>query len=210
MNKRIMELNISEENKILISKIEKRISSLSLKAQEHFDKAISLSAEKIKDAYSSNDDLVSILEQNDEIVSLIRKEATEIREQHQTNFTREQELNVSKEIDNLLIINNTVEYKDNLISARDKKMLLNKKNQYLQNRNKKRKDEYINELERIELKLNEEKILDIAPMKEDIKLIKKFVDEKKIVKGKIWYLVNVVLLILVVLVIGGAIWILAS
>ncbi len=207
MNKEIMELHISEESKILISKLEKRISSLSIKAQEYFDSVVSLSADAIKDAYSNNEDLISILEKNDEIARVIREEASDIRSNHQTNFTREQKLEVSEEIDELSIINNTVDYKDNLVSAEEKMRLFHKKKNYLENRNSKRKEEYEQEKDKLDIKLHQEKVLDITPMQEDIRLIDKYLDEKRITKGRLWYIINIMLFILaVVVIVGAAIW----
>lgn len=206
MNKRIMELNISEENKILISKLEKRIETLSLKAQEHFDKSLSVSDDKIKAAYSNNEDLISILEQNDELASLIRHQASEIREQHQTNFTREQTLDISREVDDLSVINNTVDYKDNLVTADDKLNLLNKRIKFIKNKNTKRKEEYEKELDKIDIKMKKEEVLDINPMQEDVRLIKKLVDPKRLTSGRWWYLINIALLMLAVIIFIGAIW----
>lgn len=207
MNKEIMELNISEESKILILKLEKKISSLSIKAQEHFDSAVSLSADSIKDAYSNNENLISILEKNDEIAIAIREEASDIRSNHQTNFTREQKLEVLEEIDQLSIINNTVNYKDNLVGAEEKMRLLHKKKRYLENRNSKRKEEYDREKDKLDIKLNKEKVLDITPMYEDIRLIDKYLDEKRITKGRLWYIINIMLFIFVVVIIGVVVWI---
>ena len=207
MNKEIMELNISEESKILILKLEKKISSLSIKAQEHFDSAVSLSADSIKDAYSNNENLISILEKNDEIAIAIREEASDIRSNHQTNFTREQKLEVLEEIDQLSIINNTVNYKDNLVGAEEKMRLLHKKKRYLENRNSKRKEEYDREKDKLDIKLNQEKVLDITPMYEDIRLIDKYLDEKRITKGRLWYIINIMLFIFVVVIIGVVVWI---
>lgn len=206
MDKRILDLNTSEENKILISKIEKRIALLSIKAQEYFDKSLLISEEKMKAAYSNNEDLISILEQNDELANEIRKIASGIREQHQTNFTREQTLDISQEVDDLSVINNTVDCKDNIVTADDKMKLLNKRLKYLKHKNSRRKEEYNKELDRIEIKMDNEKVLDITPMKDDIKLIYKLVDPNRLSTGKFWYFVNIILLVLAIVIIGAAIW----
>lgn len=206
MDKRILDLNISEENKILISKIEKRVVLLSVKAQEYFDKSLLISEEKMKAAYSNNEDLISILEQNDELANEIRKIASGIREQHQTNFTREQTLDISQEVDDLSVINNTVDCKDNIVTADDKMKLLNKRIKYLKHKNSRRKEEYNKELDRIEIKMGNEKVLDITPMKDDIKLINKLVDPNRLSTGKFWYFVNIILLVLAIVIIGAAIW----
>lgn len=208
MNKDISELNIPEESKILISKIEKRITFLSSKAQEHFDKSISIAENKIKDAYSNNEDLISILKQNDELAKEIRDAASSIRKGYQTNFTKEQILDVTKEVDDIKIITNTVDYKDNLIKSADKINLLHKRKKYLNNRNARRKVEYESELERIEEQINKEATLNIKPMSDDIDLIKKFIDKKKIKNGKFWYLINfLILIVIIVIVIGIIIWV---
>lgn len=207
MDKRILELNISEENKILISKIEKRINLLSVKAQNYFDKSLLMPEDKMKKAYSNNEDLISILEQNDEIAFEIKKIVSDIKEQHHTNFTREQTLNVSKEVDDLSIIKNTVNYKENMVTAADKMILLNKRTKYLKHKNARRKEEYNKELDSIKLKMKNEEILDITPMKDDIKLINKLIDPDRLSTGKTWYFVNIILLLITVIIIGAVIWV---
>ncbi len=211
MNKEILDLKTSEEKKILFSKILKKVDVLSIKTKNYFDKSILISSEKIKNAYSNNEDLISILEQNNELIDLIQNESYSIRSKHQTNFTKEIQLDVSQNKDEISIIQNTLDYKDEFINSNDKMSVLSKRQSYLSRRNARRKQEMNDAIENLELRIDNNNLLDIKPMKEDVSLIKNFIDKKEISKSKILYLFSFVIfmisLILLIIFIGGLLWV---
>lgn len=207
MNKNVSELNIPEENKILISKIEKRIDFLSEKTQDYFEKTMTISPQKIENAYSVNEDLISILIEKDQIIEEIKTESHSIRIKHQTNFTNEIQINLSKKEDNSSIINNALNRKDNFINSEEKSFVLNKRIKYLKTRNSKRKKEMEESIEKLEKRLKNDKILDVKPTKEDIFLIKSFLDQKEITKTRTLYFIPFILMFLTIILIGSWIWI---
>lgn len=205
-NTHLNELNISEENKILISKIEKRVLYLEKISEDYFEKTISISSDKIKNAYSNNEDLVSILNKNDDVIQQILSESRQIRIDHQTNFTREQVLNISQEIDNLSLINNTIDNHENLINYEDKEYVLSKKINYLKKNNKKRREEYKKALLELEQKATNENILNIDAINDDIDLIKNYSAHNKNSRFGGYYWISIVLFIISIVIIGGLIW----
>ena len=206
MNKNIIELETSEEKKILISKIEKKITFLADKTQVFFEKSISVSPKKIKNAFSNNENLILILEQNKELVNLINVESYEIRENHQTNFTKEIELNIKDEIKDISIIQNTLEYRGKIIRSSEKMNVFNKRLKYLENRNKKRETEMLNSERKILTKIKDNKILDIKPMEEDIKLIFSYIDPKEIDRSRFIFLAPIFIFLFSIMVVGVFVW----
>ena len=206
MNKNIIELETSEEKKILISKIEKKITFLEDKTQDFFEKSISVSPKKIRNAFSNNENLILILEQNKELVSLINVESYEIRENHQTNFTKEIELNIKDEIKDISIIQNTLEYRGKIIRSSEKMNVFNKRLKYLENRNKKRETEMLNSERKILTKIKDNKILDIKPMEEDIKLIFSYIDPKEIDRSRFIFLAPIFIFLFSIMVVGVFVW----
>ncbi len=210
MNKNIADLKTSEEKKILFSRIEKRVGLISEKTKDYFEKSMSVSSDKIKNAFSNNEDLISILEQNNSLMNEIGRKSYAVKERNKTNFTKEIKLEVSQEIDNISLIQNTLDYKDRLINADDKMNALTKKESYINNRNKKRKEEMEESILNLELKSNDSDLLDIKAIKEDVFLIKNYIDDKEIKKTKLLYLLPIITTLvsvfLLILFIGGLLW----
>lgn len=207
MNKSIIELNIPEENKILLSKIERRISFLSDKTHDFFEKSISISSKKITEAYSVNEDLISILTKKDSIIDEMTTRSYSIRESHQTNFTKEIQLDISQEIDNISIIKNTLVTKDNLVNSDDKMYVLNKIEKYNSNKNRRRKREMQESIENLESRIENDNIIDIEPIKEDQLLIKSYINENKI-NGKAYlFFMPIILFLATIIMAGAVIWI---
>ncbi len=197
MNKNIFDLNITDEDKILLSSIEKKILFLSEKTKEYFDKAISISSDRIEEAYSINRNLVSILKKKKELASNVEIELYRINSSHAESLTKEINLNIlqtSMETRNIFIIENTLESKDKLISYEDKSDVLSKKHKYLKSKSKKDKKDFEESLVSLEAKIENDKVLDIEPLKEDVNLIKNLIDLNEIAKYKLFYYLLFVIL----------------
>ncbi len=205
MNKNIFELNIPEENKILLSKIEKKVEFLAGKTEDFFGDLVVIRSEKIEAAYSVNEDLISILNENKDLSSNLKKESFNIREIHQTDFTREVKLDVSEEISRASIIKSTIDQKDQLITADEKLFALNKRKNYIKNKNAKRKSEMNRAMEDLEERIANEQLLPIAPMKEDVKLINKYLNPREINSTRYLYLFVIIPIIFVLMIMGGAV-----
>jgi len=207
MNKNIINLNIPEENKILLSKIEKRIYLLSDQSQLYFENIMMVSSENIENAYSNNEDLLKILKKNDDKIYEIKKESYSIREKHQTNFTAEIPLDSGeKEEEPISIIKNTLDNRMNLVDADQKMLVLNKRIRFLNKKKKFRKEEMQTAFKNIQEKINEVKSVDIKPIKEDIKLIKHYINPKEIKNTKLYFLIPIILFIASIITMGVAIW----
>ncbi len=207
MNKNISNLNIPEENKILLTKISKRVSFLNNKSEEYFDNAKTVKSKNIEEAYAVNEDLISILNENKDLVNNLKDDSLEIRKKHQADFTREVTLTVTQQVLQSSIIKSTIEHKDNLITADEKMTALTKKKNYIKNRNNKRRIEMETVLDGLEKRIHNEDFLDIEPMKEDVLLIKKFIDPRLINRTRYLYLLTLVPLAFAIATIGGVlIW----
>ncbi len=204
MNNKIWELNIPEEEKILLSKIDKKVNFLSDKSEDFFKAIIQLDGTKLESAYSVNEDLISILKTNSSLTEQLKKDSFTIRETHQTDFTREVQLDLSEEVMKSSIIKSTIEHKDELISSDEKLFALSKRKNYIKNKNTKRKAEMDSAIEALEQRIENEQLLNIEPMREDIELIKKYINPKEINKTRYLYLFIFVPMILVALSFGGA------
>ncbi len=209
MSRLIQELNIPEENKILLSKIEKRVSFLSERSNNYFDYVIKIASKDIERAYEVNEDLISILTKNTQLIKDLRHESFQIREDHQVNFTKEVKLDVSQEVDDISLIKNTLAKKEELISADDKHLALGKVKKYIQKGTKSSKKAMEESISLLEKRIETEDLLNIEPMTEDIKLIKKFINPKQISNTKaIYTTLGIVTLIILLLSGGGALWLL--
>ncbi len=208
MSKNINNLNIPEENKILLSKIERRVPFLSKKYSEYFEKTIAVIPEKIEEAYVINENLISILSVNDAMVEGLTNKSFEIRKSHQTDLTREVSLDITNQLEQANLIKSTIEQKDKLVKADRKLEVLSKRKKYIDKRTSKAKFEMNEQIKELEKEIRNENFLDIDLMKEDVSLIKNFIDPAKINKGK-WLIYLIMLLILLIIIFtGGAIWIL--
>ncbi len=207
MSKNIHNLNIPEENKILLSKIERKVPFLSRKCDEYFENAKTVKADRIEEAYSVNKDLVSILRTNDKLADELIQDSFQIRKTHQTDFTREVDLSVTNNIINSSIIKSTIEQKDKLIDSDEKLFALSKRKKYIENRNSKRKAEMEKAIFELEQKIANENVLNIQPMIEDVELIKKFINPREINKSRRLYWI-IIILSFVVMITGGLLWIL--
>lgn len=185
MKKNIADLKLTEEEKILISRIERSIPFLSDSATEYFDKYIVISPDSLKDAFSTNQDLNEILYDKEEYISEINQEVFSIRENHQNNFSKEIRLDdLKQKVDDITIYKNTLAYKDNFGNVDDKLNALSKREKYLQHRNKKRKDDFTKAMVIITPEEGNEEVLNIESMNYEIELINKYIDEKQINKTK--------------------------
>ena len=108
MNKRINELKISKENKILLSKMEKKIDILSEKVNKYFDSKLKIDSDSIKDAFSNNEDLLKILNKNNEDINEIKRKFYSIREKYQVDFKNKED-SEEEIINKKNIIQNTLE-----------------------------------------------------------------------------------------------------
>ncbi len=208
MNKNIYELSISEENKIHLSKIEKRVSFLREKAEKYFDDLVIIKSDKIESAYSVNEDLISILKQNNNTVDLLKEESFNIRETHQTDFTREVKLSILDDVTSSTDINFDANIRDTLVKADEKMQALTRRKNYIKIRTTKRKAEMNLAINNLEDRIENESVLSIESMKEDVRLIKKFIDPKEINKTRYLYFFILIPLVIIMTVIGGAlIWI---
>lgn len=203
MKKNILELNIPEENKILLSKIDNKVTFLSEKADEYFANTLSIKSDKIEEAYSVNENLISILRENDELVESLRRESFNIREIHQTDFTREIKLTVTEEVTKASIIKSTIDQKDKLLTADQKLFALQKRRNFISKGGAKRKKEMDNAFNILEESIANERLLNIAPMQEDVQLINKFINPKEINKTRYLYLAFIIPLLIVVIMLGG-------
>ncbi len=207
MSKNIQNLNIPEENKILLSKIERKVPFLSRKSDEYFENAKTVKADRIEEAYSVNKDLVSILKTNDQLTESLIEKSFNIRKTHQTDFTREVELTVTDKLNDYAVIKSTIDQKDKLVGSDDKLTALSRRKKYIELRTKKRKEKMLRSFEILENKIDNENLLDIQPMKEDVELIKKFIDPKEINKTRNLYWIIFAAMALVII-LGGLLWIL--
>lgn len=209
MSKHIENLNIPEENKILLSKIDKKIIFLNRKTDEFFDGSLVVDSERIEDAYAINEDLISILNKNEDLVTKLKEESLSIRKSHQTDFTREIDLSITNKVNEYSLIKTTIEKKDNLINLEEKLYALSRKKNFIRNRTNRRKLEMDTAFLELEKKLNNEKTLYIDSMEEDIFLIKKFIDPKLINRSRLLLLTFIIPLITIIILFGGVlIWIL--
>ncbi len=208
MNKNISHLNIPEENKILLSKIERRVSFLSNKSEEYFDSVKTVRSKNIEEAYAVNEDLISILKQNNDLIMQLKDKSLSIRQEHQTDFTREVQLSVTEQVNQASIINSTIDQKDKLVTSDEKLYALSKRRAFIKNGTARRKSEMMLALNSLEKRISNENLLDIQPMKEDVELIKKFINPKEINKSRHIYYLILGIMIFVLIMLGGAIWIL--
>ena len=206
MNKNIINLNIPEENKILLSKIEKRIDILASKNQKYFENIMMVSSENIENAYSNNEDLLKILKQNNDKIHEIKQTSYSIREKHQTNFTTEVSLTLEEKEEPISIIKSTLDNRMNLVDADKKMFTLNKRIRFLNKRTNFRKDEMHNSIKELEAQINQVTSLDIKPVQEDLILIKNYIDSKEIEKTKLYFLIPIVLFFVSFITAGVAIW----
>ncbi len=208
MSKNIHNLNLPEENKILLSRIEKRVPFLSQKYVWYFDNIKTVRSENIEKAYAVNEDLISILSMNDQLVEDLKEKSANIRRQHQTDFTREAELHLTNQLEDTNIIRSTIEQKDKLIKAEVKLQALHNWKKYLKKRNKQTKREMTEKFDAIQRRIDDEAILDIAPMNEDIRLIKKYIDlRKNMIISRVVFTVIILAFVFVLLALGGVfIW----
>ncbi|NQX83540.1 MAG: hypothetical protein HRS50_02415, partial [Mycoplasmataceae bacterium] len=172
----------------------------------YFEKTMTISSNKIEEAYSINEDLTSILNKYNEFIDLIQNESYSIRENHQTNFTKEIRLDTPQEIDNISIIKNTLDNRYHFVNADDKMFALNKREKFLLNKNKKRRKEMKDSIEDLEERIENNQLLDIASMKEDISLIKTTLNPKDIARTKFLYIIPVLLMLISLILIGGLVW----
>ncbi len=198
-----MNLNIPEENKILLSKIERRVPFLSKRCLTYFENVKTVKSDKIEEAYAINEDLISILSTNNQKIEDVKNESKSIRQKHQVDFTKEINLDITKQLEESNIIRSTIDQKDKLIKAEDKLSLLNKRRKYIETKNKKRKEEFEFDSQKLMQRINDENILDIQPMKEDITLINKFIDEREIRKYRWLYILIPILILIIILTLGG-------
>lgn len=208
MSNNIFNLKMKDEDKILLSKINKRVSFLSNKADTYLSEQVVIRTDAIEEAYSVNEDLISILRENDELTKDLREESFSIRVNHQADFTREVHLSVTEEIKENSLIKSTIEHKDKLITSDEKLYALSKRRNFIKSPTSKRKAEMLSTLDSLEDRINNEQLLSIEPMKEDIMLINKFINPKEI--NKTWWIYVFVLIpfITLVLLLGGVlIWI---
>ena len=206
MNKNIQNLNIPEENKILLSKIDKRISYLSEKTQEYFDNSIYISSKKIEEAYTMNKDLVLILREKNDLIKEFRNNYLNIIEKNKKDFTQELDLKTEDKIDEISLINNTLDNIHNFVKFDDKSDALEIRRKYIKKKTKKRKNEMNKTLSELESKINEGNMLSIVPMKEDVELIKMFIDKDEVCKTKKLYLIPTFIFLVSIILIGGLIW----
>lgn len=207
MNKKILNLNISEENKILLLRIGKQSSFLSDKTDEYFEKNIQISSDKIEEAYFLNKDLISILRENDTLVREIKKQSLSIRVEHQNNFTKEQVLNVPQEKNSLEVIDNTLSKRKELANEKEKSFVLKKWEDYMKNPNPTRKKEWINSLELLEKRTKYENILEIKSMEEDVQMIKSLINSHDLSRRRNYYWVLILWITVSTLLIGVLLWI---
>ncbi len=209
MNKNISQLNIPEENKILLSKIERKVAFLSRKSDEYFNSVKTVRSKNIEEAYAVNEDLISILKQNNDLIEQLKNKSLNIRKAHQTDFTREVQLSVTEQVNQVSIIDSTIEQKDGLISADDKLFALSKRRSFMKKGGSRRKAEMNLALKNLDARISNENLLDIKPMKEDVQLIKKFIDRDEINKTKRIYYIWVSIMVTSLIILGGVLlWIL--
>ncbi len=208
MSKNISHLNIPEENKILLSKIERKVPFLSRKSEEYFDSVKTVRSKNIEEAYAVNEDLISILKQNNDLIMQLKDKSLSIRKEHQTDFTREVQLSVTEQVNQASIINSTIDQKDKLVTSDEKLYALSKRRAFIKNGSARRKSEMKLAMDSLERRISNENLLDIQPMKEDVKLIKKFIDLKDINKSRRIYFLVVAIVAFMLIVLGGALWIL--
>ncbi len=208
MKKNIANINIAEENKVLLSKIEKKVNFLSRKNDEFFMNAKTVRSKNIEEAYSVNEDLISILKHNDELIQTLKSDSQNIEEEHSKSLTQEYTFNFIEDEIITDKIKSTIEHKDDLIKSDDKYNALSKRKKYLKYRNSKRKalmNEAINDLKE---RANDKNILDIEPMKDDIQLIDNYIDIKQLNSN--WIAIAFILTVAVVsilFIVGVITWI---
>ncbi len=209
MSKNISNLNIPEENKILLSKIERKIPFLAGKSEEYFDSVKTVRSKNIEEAYAVNEDLISILKQNNDLMMQLKERSLGIRKEHQADFTREVQLSVTEQVNQVSLIESTIDQKDKLVTSDEKLYALSKRKAYIKNGGSRRKAEMKLALGNLEKRISNENILDIKPMKEDVVLIKKFINTKEINKTRrVYYLILGVLAFTTIMLGGAMIWIL--
>ena len=204
MNKNINDLNISKENKILITKIEKKISVLSNEIQEYFDSSLLVSSKSIKDAFSNNEDLLKILNMNNIEINEIKNDFNLIRNKYQIDFDSEYK---SEEYDDKLnIVKNTISSRTQLVNSEKKMFVLNKRIKYLDIKTKKRKNEMNKHLKSIEKKINDTEIINTNLLKEDLSLIKNYIDEKKLLRKRFFYYLPIIFTFISMVLVGAMVW----
>ncbi len=180
MKKNIAALKIPEEEKVLLSKIDKKVPFLSKKADQYFNSVLTVKSENIKEAYSANEDLISILNSKNEEIEKLKEESLKIEQEHRKNATIEFSLSITEEQWTDALIKSTIEQKDDLVKLDEKERVLSKRKKYINKRGAKRKATMIAEINELKRKVEDSSLLNIEPMKEDIKLIEKFIDPKEI------------------------------
>ncbi len=205
MNKKINDLKISEENKILFLKMEKKIPSLEKKVQEYFDSSLIISSDAIKNAFSNNVDLLKILDEKKEIIKEVKNDFYSIREKYQIDFSQEKLVDVTEE-NKLSITQNILDSRTQLVNSEKKMFILNKKIKYIKKKNKKRKMEMDQEFKLLENKIKENELMDISFIKEDLNLMKNFIDEDEMNNKKLFYLFPIIVMIFSVFFMAVIIW----
>ncbi len=180
MKKNIALLEIPEEEKVLLSKIDKKVPFLSKKADYFFETALAVKSKNISDAYSANEDLISILNSKNNEIEDLKEKSANIEREHRDKATIEFSLNVTEEGNADDLIKSTIKQKDALVKMEEKELALSKRKKYINKRGAKRKATMVAEINELKRKVDDSKILDIEPMREDIKLIEKFIDPKEI------------------------------
>lgn len=206
MNKNVNKLEIPHEDKILISKIEKRIGFLSEKIKDYFDQSIIISSKKINDAYDSNDNLLIILYQKQNLVDELKNGSKEITKKGQLTKTSEFHLQVPKEVESISLIENTLALKEQIVLAKDKMFVLSKKKNYIKNRNNTRKREMEESFKNFKIKIENDKIVNHSLGEEDVKLIKNFIDPKKIKGINFTYIFTFFSMIISIVILGVILW----
>ncbi len=205
MNKKINDLKISKENKILFLKMEKKIPSLEKKVQEYFDSSLIISSDAIKNAFSNNVDLLKILDEKKEIIKEVKNDFHSIREKYQIDFSQEKLVDVTEE-NKLSITQNILDSRTQLVNSEKKMFTLNKKIKYIKKKNKKRKMEMDQEFKLLENKIKENELMDISFIKEDLNLMKNFIDEDEMNNKKLFYLFPIIVMIFSVFFMAVIIW----
>lgn len=187
MSKLINNLNIPEENKILLSKINKRVSFLNDKTNEYFNNSMAVRHEHIEIAYVVNDDLISILNSNKEMIERLSAESLNIRKVHQKDLTRELQLPFFNQILDSTKANTILEQRSKLITEEEKTFALNKKRVYLEKRTTQKRIEMEEAISNLKRRVEEEKSTNIEAMTEDVRLIEKYIEPKLINKSRWMY-----------------------